>query len=300
MFPPDLLTGDHTDEDHMDSVSVAPALAGPVWPAYVDITPLGFYRCLWCESSQLQSSEVLEMHLRGKDHTKRCYNSSISPYGSETHLQEVTEYVKLYGHDPYARLQPWPECIVEEGIFYVCRCCGNRKFQTQRAVNEHLLEASHIDRAGRFDDVSPMRQRPPSDNHQAASPATSSDAWMRDPAWPDCIVDDEDGMHWRCSLCAKKFNAHGIVDAHLEHPKHLAKLKGGGEFGQPSLGDLDPIRERARELQRMERLATHIDPVRRECRLCERRFESGKETDDHVEDLGHLSAFYEFLVDKVV
>jgi hypothetical protein len=107
-------------------------------------------------------------------------------------------------------------------------------------------------------------------------------------------------MHWRCSLCAKKFNAHGIVDAHLEHPKHLAKLKGGGEFGQPSLGDLDPIRERARELQRMERLATHIDPVRRECRLCERRFESGKETDDHVEDLGHLSAFYEFLVDKVV
>jgi len=173
-------------------------------PVYIKRLEDGNYQCLWCDSKQLACLEFVTAHLRGKDHTKRCLNSGISPFGSSTHNQEAANYMSLYGTDPWARMRHWPACIADRGLYWECQLCGNKKFQTQRAVNDHLLEKDH---------------------HEVPSMSVERavlNAWERDPSWPDCIVDEAD--FWLCNLCCKKFNAHSTVDQHLTHPRHLSKI----------------------------------------------------------------------------
>lgn len=176
----------------------------PPWASlpYVETTQWG-YKCLWCQR-MMQTGDQMDMHLNGKEHSRRCINSGISPYGDPTHEKEATEYVRMYGHDPYARLAHWPDCIEESGQFWTCRVCkdGKKKYQTQRDVNDHLRDESHISRA--------------SYDYQSSGPGTPSNEW------PDCIV--KDGHFWKCTLCNNKFNAPQTVEIHLEHPKHLKRV----------------------------------------------------------------------------
>ena len=417
----DLLSGDFDEDGLCQPYAQVPRNR---WPKYVESLPDGSYRCMWCDGRSLTCAETLEMHLRGKEHTKRCANSSIPPYGSDGHFTEANRYVAEYGHDPYARLKHWPQCIVEEGMFYVCRCCGSRKYQTQRAVNDHLAEQSHIHRAGRFDDESPVRQAVASSSPALAgtrydsrldvmditsgyastssvepvvtstSPMYSSPAdappafiggpsWMEvaDRTWPTCIIADGDGYHWRCTVCSKKFNCNAGVDAHLVHPKHISRMSyaassswskaypsampsGGvvsdaliagpsynrtpppaaestastttdvlkrmlGEMTSVGSADtsagikrpvaamdvstdeipantflsvpsgLDPLRQRALEKQRLERLATFVNLDRKECYLCERKFDAMHEVDQHLDDLGHIASWYQYTIDGI-
>ena len=277
----DLLSGDDVDVD-MGKESL---------PSYVKRLVDGSFQCLWCDSKQLASLDFVEAHLRGKEHTKRCVNCGISPYGSSAHCQEAAEYISLYGMDPWARLKHWPACIVERGMFWECSQCGGKKFQTQRAVNEHLLEKIHNHQVQQVHQVQDLLMMS-SQDIPVRLPMSTEDTprefiWQRDAGWPACIV--EDGEFWRCTLCKKRFNSNSTVDAHLKHPRHVA-----------SASVENSVRARALAKDRLEKLGRSINIERKECYLCERSFGSISEVEQHFQDLHHIANWYESTTDCVM
>lgn len=264
---------------------------GVKWPACVDVHPDGSFACRWCKK-QLVSGEMLEAHLRGKEHSKRLANSGIPMYKCPGHMEHVAEYVRLYGDEPYARFAHWPDTIVDAGLFWECRACvGKRKFHTQAAVNEHLV--GHTKTEGNEAEVGGFVKEPPLTVKSEETPirtenAPSSSWFERNPHWPSHIVSHEDGVHWSCELCGKKFNSNEGVDAHLVHPKHVARASG-----------MTGVREVAITQLRQRELGRFVDRARRECFMCETQFASEREMDDHIDDLLHLRNYYAFTVDLV-
>ena len=294
---PDLLTGDFFVDPSPSAVPEGSGVtypplspqASPSYPPYVQANADGSYVCLWCESKLLASADQLSAHLYGKEHTKRCANSSISPYGSVGHEAEVAAYVTLYGHDPYARLRHWPACIEETELYWSCSACGGKKFQTQRAVNDHLLEASHADRLSRVTSQQAMNTSSPVSN-------TARD-------WPECIKDE--GQFWTCTVCVKKFNSEALVNDHLVHPRHVQRVTSQTESSSERKTNRSgnklwsAVKEEAERKLRLERLARFIDFDRLECRLCELKFSSLRETENHIDDLVHIAHNYEFTIDNL-
>lgn len=262
------------------------------FPLYVTELPDGSFKCLWCDSKQLACAEILEAHLRGKDHNKRFGNSGISPYGVASHNREATDYITLYGCDPWARLKHWPACIVEKGMYWECVKCANKKFQTQRAVNDHLQDRSHFLQDQATLDL--LSEEVLSENRQSPSQET----WERDSSWPACIVDDQ--QFWMCILCTKKFNARSTVEQHLKHPRHLSKITPAGPAAVPPLHGRAinaTVREKALAKDRRERFGSFINIEKKECFLCEKSFGSISQVEDHFNDLVHLANWYESSID---
>ena len=262
------------------------------FPLYVTKLLDGSFQCLWCDSKQLACADILEAHLRGKDHNKRCGNSGISPYGSASHNQEATDYITLYGSDPWARLKHWPTCIVEKGMYWECVKCAKKKFQTQRAVNDHLQDRSHFLQDQATADL--QSEEVPSENQELPP----QEPWERDPSWPAYIVDEQ--QYWMCILCTKKFNAKSTVEQHLKHPRHLSKLTPSAPTAVPHLPGqpVNPtVREKALAKDRRERFGSFINIEKKECFLCEKSFGSISQVEDHFHDLLHLANWYESTID---
>ncbi len=196
-FPSSSSSDQHMEQAGYSDPATEPWMSLP----YVEATQWGF-KCLWCDR-MMHSADQMDMHLHGKEHSRRCINSGISPYGDPDHEAEAIAYVQLYGHDPYARLAHWPDCIEASGQFWVCKLCkdGKKKYQTQRDVNDHLSEESHI-------------------RHMAGD-YLSSGTNSPNQEWPACVV--QDGHFWKCTRCNLKFNSPQGVEAHLVHPRHVKR-----------------------------------------------------------------------------
>jgi hypothetical protein len=218
---------------------------------YLETTEWGF-KCNWCNKT-LQSFDQLEGHLVGKEHTRFCSKVDIPPYGSAGHLEFAASYVQQYGNNPYARLVHWPDCIVDEGQHWVCRMCKNLKFQTQKLVNDHLRDATHVKRNLEL-------------GRRAWDPLGETD--IGSSQWPEYITQDD--VHWKCSLCSKKFNSEQTLEKHLVHSKHINKVaiwrKGMGVEHTPSVNGLAS------------------------CYLCMSHFDQSVE--DHNRSLQHICATY--------
>lgn len=323
---PDLLSGDYDDpsyhvtstssnqvtstSSHLPQAAVQyPSLSPPLsmgddfmsappasYPSYVDAVGDGTYRCLWCDAKLLASEDQLVAHLQGKEHTKRCANSGISPFGAPDHDAEVTLYVAEYGHNPYARMKHWPACIQENDMYWACTVCGNKKFQTQRGVNDHLIESSHIERSNRS-----------TGDHAMAETGSPISGTRTPKQWPQCIVDD--GDFWSCTVCGKKFNSEAVVDDHLQHPKHVQRVAYQAQVLEAAFAPVaqtaapkdrfSAVKEQAATKQRLERLARFIDFDTKACSLCEEKFESVRDTENHIDDLIHIAHNYEFTIDNI-
>lgn len=322
---PDLLTGDLSSSPPTESPTQYPSLLdssmddlekflddnamnqdqdSSPYPMYVDIDPVNqSFRCIWCDRT-LYSQEQLNMHLRGKEHTKRCANCDISPYESENHIDEVQAYVREYGNNLYARLKHWPAFIGETDQYWYCSSCG-KNFQTQRAVNIHLNEVDHsgskavklqktdsegagyVSLTESLDDQSRLEERPNN--------------------WPDCIV--ADGHFWKCTACNKKFNSNAIVESHLVHPTHIKRtvspelesiIPDPGSSSRTFTPQIpDSIEAVARDKKRRERLARFIDFEAKKCSICSMQFASLRDTEDHIEDFYHLGNYLQFTIDHI-
>ena len=322
---PDLLSGDLSSSPPTESPTQYPSLMDSsmddlekflddnainqeddsyIYPAYVDIDPVNqSFRCVWCDRT-LFSEDQLDMHLRGKEHTKRCANCDISAYGSEFHKDEVDAYVREYGHDLYARLKHWPQFIGETEQYWYCTSCG-KNFQTQRAVNLHLSEVDHSGTKAI------KVQKTDNEGGGYASLTESLDDQTRleerPDTWPDCIV--EDGQFWKCTACNKKFNSNAIVESHLVHATHMRRTASpaletvASSSGPPSRSSTprvtDNVESVAREKKRRERLSQFIDFEAKRCSICCMQFASLRDTEDHIEDFFHLGNYLQFTIDHI-
>lgn len=264
------------------------------WPANVHPAKDGGFRCTWCDKLLLGRDQLIG-HLMGKEHNKRCQNSSIVPYGEDGHDAQVAEYVANYGNDPYARLKHWPVSIEDLGQFWICRLCGGerKKFQTQSAVNEHLNSSSHI--ALSSHGTAPMA---PAATVSPKRPMDTSPA--RGAGWPECIALD-DAYFWKCRLCNKQFNSPEHVEAHLSSDRHKSKM---GRAALSPTGNFElfetSIQQKARAKMDRREMGRWIDRDRLECGLCVRKFSSLKEADHHFDELDHLCQWYTESIEKVI
>jgi hypothetical protein len=172
-------------------------------PGYIAHRGGGEFECLWCRKSLCGGTLIA--HLTGKEHRKRCANSCIPPYEDPTHARAVDDYVRRYGHDPYARFDHWPPHITDDGAHWTCRRCG-KKSQTQLGVELHLEESCGA------------RVRPRDESVSTGGEAEPRAAWSRGADWRDSIVDRDD--HWECVLCNKRFNNAWMVDSHIRDTRH--------------------------------------------------------------------------------
>jgi hypothetical protein len=263
-----------------------------VYPANIAAYSDESFRCLWCERT-LYGKAQLEEHLEGNEHTRKCVNSDIPPYGSADHFEKVADYVNLYGHNVYARLKEWPECISEKATDWKCELC-NKHFQTQSGVSAHLKSSSHTSKL--------------EIGYASLSESLDADMSGEDiPNWPACI--QEDGLFWKCTFCDKKFNSVAQVDSHLQHPKHAANILGtptkrshspsksidhavvGENHEREEDEEVLVVRRLAEEKERKQRLSIHVNFDDRSCRMCRQRFGSLKETEDHVTAFEHLANY---------
>ena len=194
-------------DEHLDNYRKYKKL----YPANIAGKSLGAFSCLWCNKT-LTCTEILEAHLQGKEHSKRCANSGIPLYGQPGHFEHVAEYVRLYGNDPYARLVHWPPTIVDSGMFWTCTECGT-KFHTQKAVNDHL-DLGHT--------VRPLIAVPKSATKYTQQVHEGQPEKFVYPQLDDALPFITTG---ECSLCNSKFSTSTkIHEQELEHLINWATL----------------------------------------------------------------------------
>lgn len=301
---PDLLTGDLSPPREVSASSPHyPSLmdtsideleqflddkATDSYPAYIEVDSVNqSFKCIWCDRTLL-GGDQLDMHLRGKEHTKRCANSDISPYGSESHDSEVRAYVAQYGHDLYARLVHWPDLIQVTDQYYRCSKC-QKNFQTQKSVNQHLIDTDHAGRGVK------AQRTEISDGYASLTESLESIGFERPATWPACIV--EEGDFWRCTLCDKKFNSSSIVEDHLVHPKHVGRVGVSTQsVGRPP--SPPGVEQLAQAKQRRENFAKSINFEEKYCSICFKRFSTLREAEDHVDELSHLGNYLAYIIDN--
>ena len=263
---PSLTDAEETSVDELERFLDEPRAQVSSYPVNVQVYSDSSYRCIWCDK-KFFGEEQLESHLTSKGHRTRLINMDISPYGMDSHYQEVEDYVANYGHNLYARLKQWPECIEETPNDWYCALC-RKHFQTQRSVNMHLEDVQHGETYPRMEDE-----------------------WQRPSHWPSCIV--ADGIYWKCELCNKKFNSDEYVDQHLQHERHLSRVR-EPPVTRAAGGSTDNRRVQAESKQMIERLAQFISFEDRKCRLCNSHFDTLRETENHADDLSHIARFFQF------
>lgn len=106
-------------------------------PAYVEYDNVSeMYMCMWCEK-RASTLDMMEIHLGGKEHAKKCGNIGLPLWGEVGHWDQCAAYVAEYGHDVWARQHHWPSYMQDDPSGWKCIDC-NKKFLTPSSVNDHV------------------------------------------------------------------------------------------------------------------------------------------------------------------
>ena len=168
-------------------------------PAYCrwDATD-GRFVCVWCDK-RADGIEMLQVHLQGNEHSKKCSNIGIPAYGENGHMEESSKYFKEHGANLWARQSHWPEFVLDEPTCWNCSMC-RKKFITPVAVNEHLK-----------------------DKHSGRK----STVLVVERARPKPVIDfDFQGEEFECDLCYIPFPSRADLERHeTQDPGHQQVLR---------------------------------------------------------------------------
>jgi hypothetical protein len=182
-------------------------------PVYVHVDEEGCLVCKFCQKKAWDEG-MMETHLQGKEHAKKCSSRGLPLYGEPRHVDEAKAYIYEYGYDEYARLSHWPECILDGGMTWNCTQC-NKKFPTQAGVNEHLKEPNHTGRSTGPPPPARPAVRVPSRSAPRLVPP--SDAPVLVPPPPPGVP----SIPLSCQICLVDFNDPDTYDRHVKTLAHI-------------------------------------------------------------------------------